>query len=406
VKVALIHDHVGGVAGGGGGVRLMLQLGTELQQRGHRVTVCCHDYLAESEFASLASQLDVRAVRTGLSDPPPTPAAFMRRYLTGMRKVAALVPDDVDIVNPHESPGLAGGRIAADRLDAPLVWVRNDETFFERATVPELALISDNRPHWRVARALFGTPEFRDARRCDAIVVLANAQVEMVARSYARPAHVINLGPDPYFFRPADRNGMRERLGIAAGEVLALATSILYPHRRFEDFVDAFAQVPDAPELRGLIWGSDKGDPGYADLLAERIARQGLGERMRFERTTIPDEQLRDLYAAADVFVYPNQRQTWGLAPLEAIACGTPVILSRSAGVHDLLGGHPGVLSVDPEQPEQIAVRLREVLAAPDLRATTEPTREWLRTDYTPARYAERMEAVFEESLRRRSAAS
>src|SRR4051794_27671450 len=406
MKVALIHDHVGGVAGGGGGVRHMLQLGTELQERGHRVTVCCHDYLAESEFASLASQLDVRAVRTGLSEPPPSPKAFMRRYLTGMRKVAALVPDDVEVVNPHESPGLAGGRIAADRLDTPLVWVRNDETFFERATVPELALISDTRPHWRVARAVFGTPEFRDARRCDAIVVHTNTQVEMVARSYARPARVINLGPDPFFFGATDREGARERLGYSPDEVLALATSILYPHRRFEDFIEAFAQVSDAPQLRGLIWGSDKGDPPYADMLAERIARHGLSERVRFERTTIPDEELRDLYAAADVFVYPNQRQTWGLAPLEAIACGTPVILSRGAGVHDLLGGHPGVFSVDPEQPDQIAARLREVLAAPDLRATTEPTRDWLRSDYTPARYAERMEALFEESLRRRSAAS
>src|SRR3954447_3094478 len=128
MKVALIHDHVGGVAGGGGGGRQMPQLGTELQERGQRGSVCWHDYLAESEFAALASQLAVRAVRTGLSEPPPTPAAFMRRYLTGMRTVAALVPDDVEIVNPHESPGLAGGRVAADRLRTPLVWVRNDET--------------------------------------------------------------------------------------------------------------------------------------------------------------------------------------------------------------------------------------------------------------------------------------
>lgn len=385
-------------------MRHMLQLGTELQERGHRVTVCCHDYLAESEFAALADRLDIRAVRTGLSEPPPTPKEFMRRYLSGMPKVAALVPDDVDIVNPHESPGLAGGSVAAKRLRKPLIWVRNDETFFERATVPELALISDRRPHWRVARALFGTPEFRDARRCDAIVVHTNTQVEMVARSYARPARVINLGPDQFFFGPTDRAAMRKRLGIGDAEFLALATSILYPHRRFEDFIEAFAQVSDAPQLRGLIWGSDKGDPGYSDMLAERIGRLGVGDRLRLERTTIPDADLRDLYAAADVFVYPNQRQTWGLAPMEAIACGTPVILSRGAGVHDLIGGHPGVYSVDPEQPSQIAGRLREALAATNLRGSTAPTREWLRTDLTPARYAERMEALFEESLRRSAA--
>lgn len=397
-----MHDHVGGTAGGGGGVRLMLELGCELLERGHGVTVLCHDYLPGSEFDDMASRLDIRAVRTGVSEPPGASArAFAERYLKGMRKVAALLPADTEIVNSHESPGLAGGAVAARRARVPHVWVRNDETFFERASVPDLAIVSDHRLHWRALRAAFGLPERRDARAADAIVVLTRLQAEMVARSYARPAHVVGLGPGEWFFEPVDRAAARAALGVGDDEFLAVTTSILYPHRRFEDFVEAIAQVDDRPALRGLILGSDKGDPAYADHLERLIDERGVRDRLRLDRRSVPDDELRAVYAAADVFVYPNQRQTWGLAPLEALACGTPVILSRGAGVHELLGGRPGVLSVEPERPDLIAGALREAVDG-DLRARVGGTRDWLLREVTPSRYAERMEEIFEETLARR----
>ena len=199
-RIALVHDHIGGKAGGGGGVRLMVELAAGLERLGHDVTLVCHDFQPGAEFGAVADRLDVRAVRTGAADLLRGRAEFMTRYLVAMRRVAKLVPADVDVVNAHESPGLAAGRLAAERLGVPLVWTRNDETIFERAAVPDQAIVSDGRIAPRLARALAGLPELRDARRASAIVVLSRGQERMVARSYRRSAEVVPMGPPEHFF--------------------------------------------------------------------------------------------------------------------------------------------------------------------------------------------------------------
>ena len=139
---------------------------------------------------------------------------------------------------------------------------------------------------------------------------------------------------------------------------LCVGAGILYPQRRFEDLIEALARLRSEERLRALIVGSDHGDMAYADRLARLIQDRGLEDRVTFPRRNVTDDELKDAYAAADVFVFPNQRQTWGLAPLEALAAGTPVILSRGAGVHEVLDGRPGVMSVPPESPAAIAAAL------------------------------------------------
>src|SRR6266536_868250 len=183
MHVALIHNHVGGKAGGGGGVRLMLELALGLTRRGHRVTVACHDYLAGSEFVYASEQLDIRAVRHGISEVPAGELALLRRYWLDMPKVARLVPPDADVVNAHEWLALRPGRIAAGRLKTPLVWTRNDESIWERAIVPKDTIVGESGPVRRALRAGLGWPDLRDARRAKSIVVLSEAQVEMVRRS-------------------------------------------------------------------------------------------------------------------------------------------------------------------------------------------------------------------------------
>ena len=186
--VVLVHDHVGGKAGGGGGVRLMLALGLGLQRLGWRVTVICHDYEPGGEFGAAADELDIRAVHTGKADFITSRAQMVKRFWLGMPKVAGLVPGDADIVNAHEWPGLHAGRLAAGGLRVPLGWTRNDETGWERAIVPEQTIITSGRWPVRVLRAALGWPDLLDARRAAEIVVLSTPQVRMVERSYRRRA--------------------------------------------------------------------------------------------------------------------------------------------------------------------------------------------------------------------------
>jgi glycosyltransferase involved in cell wall biosynthesis len=398
MHVGLIHDHVGGRAGGGGGVRLMLELGIGLVGRGHRVTVACHDYLAGGEFADAAGALEIRAVRSGSSQLGAGRAALARRYWLDMPKVARLVPADVDVINAHEWPALRPSRIAAGRLSAPFVWTRNDEAPWERATVPGQTIHGNPHPARRALQAVTCWPDLLDARRAKSIVVLSEPQVEMVRRSYGRGADVLGIGPPPQFFDPPDRREARARLGVSDETFLVLGSGILVTHRRFEALIEAIGLVAEDPTIHLLLVGSDHVDPAYADRLAALIGELGLSDRVTMPRKSISDAEIKDAYVAADVFVILSQRYAWGLAPLEAIASGTPVIISDTVGVHGILAGRPGVAVVPGGDGPGTAAAIRRWRGGAG-REGLESTRRWLLEEYAIDRYVARMEEIYAAAI-------
>jgi mannosyltransferase len=374
----------------------MLELGLALEELGHRVTVVTHDHDPGTDFSDVSHNLDIRAVRTGSFSPPAGRRGLLGLYGEGMRRVAELVPDDADIVNAHEWPALRAGRIAAGRLGVPLVWTRNDETTFERGVLPGEGLFDPPGLTGRAARVALGWPDFLDGRRAGAIVVLDSRNASAVERVYRRPARILRCGPPATFFDPPDRSDARARLGVADEAFLAFAFGILFPHRRFEDLIEAVASLAPESNVRARIVGSDHADPAYADKLTRLIADRAVGDRVELVRRSVSEDELRDLYAGSDVSVFPNRRQAYGLAPLESIASRTPVVLSTGIGVKEVLEGRPGVWMVPPERPDVLAAALREVQQS-DVAAGLAETREWIRTDLSNARYAQRMAAIFDE---------
>ena len=405
MHVALVHHHVGGKAGGGGGVRLMLELGVGLVRRGHRVTIACHDHLPNSEFDYAAGQIEIRSVREGVSEIPDGYAALTRRYWLDMRKVARLVPADADVVNAHEWLALRPSRTAAQRLSVPLVWTRNDSAPWEGAIVPEQTIVGDTRFSGRAIRAAVAWPDLRDARRAAAIVVLSPPQIEMVRRSYRRDAVVVPFGPPDVFFDAPERSAARARLGIPDDVFLVLGSGILAPHRRFEELIEAMAQLRDDPTIHALISGSDHVDRAYADQLQALIAERDLGDRVALPRRSVSDGEMKDMLVAADVFAIMTQRYAWGLAPLEALASGTPVILTPGVGVHDILAGRPGVQVVPPEDPAATAGAIRSWRSG-EGREGIESTRTWLREELSMDRYVEHMERIYEDVQEARARAA
>src|SRR3984885_8106570 len=396
MHIALVNHHVGGKAGGGGGVRLMLELGAGLVRRGHRVTVACHDFLAGSEFSYAADQLEIRSVRRGPFELPAGNRELARRFWLDMPKVARLVPSEADVVNPHDWPALRSGRIAAGRLSLPLVWTRNNESLWERAIVPQLSITGERSLPHRVLQAALTWPDLLDARRADVIAVLSAQQVEMVRRSYRKPARIVPVGPPDHFFDPPERAAARARLGIADDVFLVVGMGTLVAHRRFEDLIDATSLLSDEPSIHTLLAGSDHEDPACADRLAAQIVERGLSDRVSLPRRSLSDAELKDTYAAADVFVILSQRYAWGLAPLEAIASGTPVILTPGAGVYDVLAGRPGVQVIAPQDPPATADAIRRWRSG-EGRQGLDATRTWLREEYALDSYVARMEQIYAE---------
>jgi glycosyltransferase involved in cell wall biosynthesis len=97
----------------------------------------------------------------------------------------------------------------------------------------------------------------------------------------------------------------------------------------------------------------------------ETIAKLGLGDRIVLPGRH-PHGELPLFYSGADVFAFPTLSEGFGLPPLEAMACGTPVVASNVTSVPEVLGD--AALMFDPSRPEEIAESILKTLTDDDLR--------------------------------------
>jgi glycosyltransferase involved in cell wall biosynthesis len=81
----------------------------------------------------------------------------------------------------------------------------------------------------------------------------------------------------------------------------------------------------------------------------------------------MPDADLPALHSGAALFCFPSLYEGFGLPPLEAMACGTPVVCSNAASLPEVVGD--AALTVDPTDVEGLAVAMHRVLSDPDLAA-------------------------------------
>jgi glycosyltransferase involved in cell wall biosynthesis len=402
VKVALIHTHFGGRAGGGGGARQMTELALSLKRAGHEAVICCHDHDTSEEFAGVREAgLEILSVRKGEINKAIGPRNALHQTWREMPRVADLVPDDVDVINAHATPGIHAGRLAAKRLDVPLVWTRNDYTVFEFALMPHEAPVPAMNLVQRGMRMIVSFSDLLDARASDAIAVLDGRNERMVKRAYRREAVVIRSGPAEHFYNPPPRAQAREALGIDDDTFLALGFGVMYIYRRFEDMIEAISMLDDMPQIQGLIIGSAHMHPDYAEKVRKLIDQKGLSDRIKLDLRSFTEEELVQIYAAADVYVYPNDLQTWGLSALEAIVAGTPAIVSRGAGVHEVLGDQSAVELVDALDPPAIRDALVRIASDPAAYETSE-TREWIRENLNNTRYGEQMAELFTRLIEQR----
>lgn len=177
---------------------------------------------------------------------------------------------------------------------------------------------------------------------------------------------VVGNGTDPVFFHPADAIPLRRSLGLEKKTVL-LTVGRLTPHKGIDTTLHAMGLLKeDFPDLHYLIVGTG---PDRERL--EGIARtEDVIEKVHFAGAVPPDD-LRDYYNVCDAFIMASRLEGadvegFGIAFLEAAACGKPVIGGRSGGTEDaVLDGETGLL-VDPLDVRAVAESIRTLLEDPD----------------------------------------
>ena len=168
----------------------------------------------------------------------------------------------------------------------------------------------------------------------DRIVAFSPHERDAMARLYGGDVNRIQLAPcgvDLGRFRPLDREQSRRQLGLNGDKVL-LYVGRIESLKGVELLVRTTAHLDTCEPVKVLVVGDDNGQDREVDRLRELAETLEVGDSIDFVGRVAQDE-LPVYYSAADVCVVPSFYESFGLAALESMACGTPVVASRVGGL-------------------------------------------------------------------------
>ncbi|WP_129626572.1 glycosyltransferase family 4 protein [Candidatus Oscillochloris fontis] len=235
------------------------------------------------------------------------------------------------------------------------------------------------------------------ARRATRILAVSEHTKREVVGILGVPAERVVVTPNAArsHFRPpppAELEAFRTRHGLPERFVLYVGT--LEPRKNLTTLLDAYAEVtrrfPDVP----LLVGGGKG--WLYDTIFERLEHLGLREQVKFVGY-LDEEELPLWYAAATVFAFPSIYEGFGMPPLEAMACGTPVVTSNTSSLPEVVAD--AGLMVDPRSADALAAALCRVLGDPDLHADLRTRGLRRATHFTWATTAERTLRAYEQTV-------
>lgn len=210
------------------------------------------------------------------------------------------------------------------------------------------------KKRWR-AHLKSQLPKIDKANAHYAKYVLANSYFsrESIQRAYGLNAYVCYLGIDTALFRPL----------ALPKENFVLSVGSCGPPKG-HDFAIRALSLLDKPTRPKMVIAGNAVDPEWEAYLVQLAA--GLGVDLAIKKL-IPDSELVRLYNTAKVFVYSTFLEPFGLAPVEAMACGTPVVAVKEGGVREsVVHDETGFLTDRDE--ETFAAALRELLPNDRLR--------------------------------------
>ena len=260
----------------------------------------------------------------GLRGPRDVPAGVLRlRKLIGDRRF--------DVVHTHLYYANLAGRLAAWGQAKVVSTLHNPDYTYESRPGAGFAakkLADRLTGQWMTRRLLAVSDEVRR----DFEKQLGFSAIEVIP-------NCVDLENFTQRLDQLDRATARRRCGVAADEVMVLHVGRLHPQKGQDFLLDAIAQAGrDVPGLVLFLVG----EGGSREALERRAVDRGIRGAVRFEG------EQRDVsvyYRAADVFAFPSRYEAFGIALLEAMAAGLPIVASRTGGIPDLTGEMAALLA-------------------------------------------------------------
>jgi glycosyltransferase involved in cell wall biosynthesis len=218
---------------------------------------------------------------------------------------------------------------------------------------------------------------------------------------------MIPCGFDPNEIWPIRRADARRYLGLPAHEPVVLQLGRMVPRKGIDNVIRGIARLRRDYKIRAnlVVVGGEAGDSG--DTPSQELIRlQAIARKERVEQQVLfagqkDRSELRFYYSAADVFATTPWYEPFGITPLEAMACGVPVVGSNVGGIkYTVIDDATGLL-VAPNDPAGLARALARLLKDPELmRSYGQNGRRRVNAEFTWEKVARSIAALYEDVLR------
>ncbi len=386
-----LHGHVAaepelGLPDTGGQVVFVLELAKQFRALGYAIDIVTRRFENQPEFDDMGQ--DLRVWRIPFGGPDFIRKEDMHDYLDEfVLRFCEMFPDrrfPYEVINSHYwDAGYAGQKIAEEMNVAHVHTPHSLGTWKRQDMQGDPQQVESNyRFEERIRK------EFLTYRRCDYIIATTNQQVEILNQEYDVPAEHVAMIPPGIAegrYTPVTTNqasALRRRFKFRKHDVYTVGRAAA--NKGYDLLIRALPElremVPDA-RLQLAVGANSKADERKIEKWSALAAELGVAEHVNW-LGHVADDEMADYYRAAPVFALPSRYEPFGMTAVEAMACGTPCVVTVHGGLEEMFDFGSHALFADPKRPREYAVMLSMALRYPALHK---------RLSIAGARFARRM---------------
>lgn len=367
-----------GAADTGGQVVYVIELSKKLAQLGFEVDIWTRRFEEQPEFDIVNER--VRVIRVPCGGKEFIPKEYLYEHIPEWSANALRFIErhalQYHFVNSHYwDAGLAGQHLS-EVLNVPHVHTPHSLGLWKQRQM-ERDFPGDSEKfekQYNFSRRV--TDERELYSDCQLVVATTPPQLDFIIQDYGVPPEKVRMVPPGYDdtrFYPvgeASREAIRQRLGFSGQVILALGR--LARNKGYDLLIEAFnlvAQRHPTAVLHLAVGGEDANEMEqkiFAEL-RELAAKSVAPDRIKFD-SFISEETLPDVYRAADMFVLSSRYEPFGMTAIEAMASGTPTVVTVHGGLYRALTFGRHALFADPFDREDLGITMAKIFRHPRLR--------------------------------------
>ncbi|SEQ85735.1 mannosylfructose-phosphate synthase [Hyunsoonleella jejuensis] len=394
----------------GGQVVYVLELAERFSRLGRRVDLLTRQFEDQPEYDHVNENYNIWRIPFGGKEfiRKEDMHDYLKKFVTNTLAAIKKENKKYDIVYSHYwDAGWAGQKIA-EELGISHVHTPHSLGWWKQHTMGSDMDEKEMEKTYRFKERI--QKEYFVFQMCNHVIATTIPQVDLLTQQYdllPRNCTMIPPGIDENRFYPVpskENDKIRAKYDIHPTDILALGRMA---HNKGYDLLikalpTVFELVPEA-RLVAAVGGDSAQDKQGIKKLKTLANKLGVNDKIKW-KNYIADEDLANVYRSANIFAMPSRYEPFGMVAIEAMACGTPSVITVHGGLNDLIDFGNQALFADPHRPIEFGAMMSMPLLYPNLRneLSVEGAR-FARRNFGWTGIAKRMLKVFTNSINQRT---